>query len=478
MRCDPNRLLQQHLTEAGLSRKGLARRLNGLGSARGLLGMRYDHGSVLRWIGGRRPREPVPGLLAEIFSLRLGRQVSREDIGMPRGTVPADLGQEFPHSWEEGVASVTALWRADVERRRFLLDSTFALGAGSAGMFRWLAAPGGERLSANGPRRVGPSDVAAIREVTRSFSELDNRFGGGSIRGPVVRYLHTAVTPLLREGAYGEATGRSLATAAAELTRLAGWMAYDLEQHGLAQRYLIQALGLARGAGDHALCGEILAGMSHQAVYIGHSRHALELARAAVAAARRSGVGTLLAEARVLEAHALALLGERTACGGALHEAEVAFDRRRPQNEPGWIGYFDEAYLAAKSAHCLRDLGDGARAVRQARRSLVMDGRYVRGKMFNLSLLATALIQEGELEEACQAASSALDLAEGIQSARTRTYVADMCRRFAPHAAEPRVAELLERGRGRARDGEGTTRQGAARQSTTRQGASMPAVVV
>ncbi|WP_432925863.1 hypothetical protein ACQPZZ_34015 [Microbispora sp. CA-135349] len=450
MRPDPNRLLQQHLTEAGLSRKGLARRLNGLGSARGLRGMRYDHGSVLRWIGGRRPREPVPGLLAEIFSLRLGRQVSREDIGMPCGTVPADLGQEFPHSWEEGVASVTALWRADVERRRFLLDSTFALGAGSAGMFRWLAAPDGERLSANGPRRVGPSDVAAIREVTRSFSELDNRFGGGSIRGPVVRYLHTAVTPLLREGAYGEATGRSLAVAAAELTRLAGWMAYDLEQHGLAQRYLIQALGLARGAGDHALCGEILAGMSHQAVYIGHPRHGLELARAAVAAARRSGVGSLLAEARVLEAHALALLGERTACGGALHEAEIAFDRRTPQNEPGWIGYFDEAYLAAKSAHCLRDLGDGTRAVRQARRSLVMDGRYVRGRMFNLSLLATALIQEGELEEACQAASSALDLADTIQSARTRTYAADMCRRFAPYAAEPRVAELLERGRGRA----------------------------
>lgn len=357
------------------------------------------------------------------------------------------VGERFPHSWQEGVASVTALWRADVERRRFLLDSTFALGAGSAGLAHWLAAPPAERLSAAGPRRVGASDVAAIREVTRSFGELDNRFGGGSVRGPVVRYLHTAVTPLLREGAYGEATGRSLATAAAELTRLAGWMAYDLERHGLAQRYLIQALGLARGAGDHALSGEILAGMSHQALYIGHARHGLELARAGVEAARRSGVRTLLAETRVLEAHALALLGDRAGCGTALHEAEIAFDRRSPQNEPRWIGYFDEAYLAAKSAHCLRDLGDGGEAVRQARRSLVMDGRYVRGRMFNLALLASALIQEGELEEACQVASSALDAAEGIQSARTRTYVADLRRRLAPYAADPRVAALLERGR-------------------------------
>jgi hypothetical protein len=454
MRRDPNRLLQQHLAEAGLSRKALARRLNGLGLARGLRRMRYDHGSVLRWLAGQRPREPVPGLLAEIFSLRLGRQVSAEDIGMPCGSVPHDFGQQFPHSWEEGVASVTALWRADVERRRFLLDSTFALGAGSAGIVHWLTKPPGERLSADGPRRVGVNDVAAIREVTRSFSELDNRFGGGSIRGPVVKYLHTAVTPLLRDGSYGQATGRALATAAAELTRLAGWMAYDLEQHGLAQRYLIQALALARSAGDHGLGGEILAGMSHQALYIGHPRHGLELARAATVAAQRSGIFSLTAEARVLEAHAFALLGDGAACGVSLHQAEIAFDRRVPKDEPRWIGYFDEAYLSAKFAHCLRDLGDGARAVRHARRSLRMDGRYVRGKMFNLSLLASALVQQGELEEACTAAASALDLAEGIQSVRTKSYVTDMRRRLEPYAAEPRVAELLERCDPRARERE------------------------
>ncbi|GIH72159.1 hypothetical protein [Sphaerimonospora thailandensis] len=388
----------------------------------------------------------MPGLLAGIFSLRPVRwREPAEDSGTPCGAVPLGLGQEFPHSWEKGVASVTALWQADVERRRFLIDSTFVLGAGSVGVGGWLRNPAPDRLSADGPRRVGVSDVASIREVTRSFGELDNRFGGGSIRGPVVRYLHTAVTPLLRDGSYGEATGRALATAAAELTRLAGWMAYDLEQHGLAQRYLIQALGLARSAGDHGLAGEILAGMSHQAIYIGQPRHGLELAGAAVVAAERSGVFSLLSEARVLEAHAFARLGDGTACAASLHAAETAFDRRSPRDEPKWIGYFDEAYLAAKSAHCLRDLGDGARAVRHARRSLVMDGRYVRGKMFNFSLLASALIQQGELEEACDAATSALDLAEGIQSVRTRSYVADLRGRLKPYAAQPRVSALLER---------------------------------
>jgi hypothetical protein len=134
--------------------------------------------------------------------------------------------------------------------------------------------------------RVGQPDIEAIREVTQTFLRLDNLFGGGRARPTVVRYLHDEVTPLLRSGNYTEAVGQELFSAAAELTRLAGWMAYDLEQHGVAQRYLIQALRLAGEADDQALGGEILAGMSHQAVYIGQPDDALDLARAAQTSAQ------------------------------------------------------------------------------------------------------------------------------------------------------------------------------------------------
>ncbi|MEU8267674.1 hypothetical protein AB0B89_10930 [Sphaerisporangium sp. NPDC049002] len=447
MRREPNLLLRHLIAEAAYSHKGLARRLNDLGAARGLTGLRYDHSSVLRWIGGQQPRDPVPTLLAEIFALKLGRPVTSEDLGMAGGATPLDLGQEFTHSWQEGVETVTALWRADMERRRFLLDSAFAVGAGSAGALRWLTLPMEGKPEAGGVRKVGAPDIAAIREVTRSFGELDNRFGGGRVRSAVVKYLDSAVAPLLKDGVYGEATGRALASAAAEVTRLAGWMAYDLEQHGLAQRHLIQALSLARGAGDHGFGGEILAGMAHQAIYIGQPRHALDLARAAQLSARRADVPSLLAEAYVLEAHAHAALSDGPACALALHEADLAFDRRRPDEEPEWIRYFDEAYLAAKYAHCFRDLGDGAQAVRYARRSLDMDGRFVRGRMFNLSLLASAHALLGDAEEACQVGTSALDLAAGLQSVRTRSYVADLRKRLEPLSGEPIVAALVQRTR-------------------------------
>ncbi|GGS92367.1 hypothetical protein GCM10010156_58330 [Planobispora rosea] len=445
MQREPNRLLSRLMAEAGLTRKELARKLNDLGAAWGLPGLGYDHSSIGRWLSGRRPKDPAPDLLAGVFARRLGRVVDSEDLGLPTGSPPLDLGHGITHTWHEGVATVTALWRADVERRKFLLDSTFVIGAGSIGALKWPILPMEARPVAGGSRMVGKADIAAIREVTRSFGELDNRFGGGRIRSAVVKYLDTAVAPLLNDGSYAEATGKELASAAAELTRLAGWMAYDLEHHGVAQRYLIQALRLARGAGDHGFSGEILAGMSHQATYIGQPAHALDLARAAQLSARRAGIFSLLAEAFVLEAHAHALLGDRTACAEALHRAEVAFDRRKTGDEPDWITYFDEAYLSAKFAHCFRDLGDGPQAVRHARRSLEMDGRFVRGRMFNLSLLAAGLVRSGEVEEACAVAGEALDLAGGLQSARTRSYMTDLRDRLKPYAAEPAVAELDRR---------------------------------
>ncbi|MEU0566347.1 hypothetical protein ABZ297_13245 [Nonomuraea sp. NPDC005983] len=442
MERQPNRLLQQLIAEAAFSHKGLARRLVDLGAARGTPGLKYDHSSVLRWIGGQRPRDPVPCLLTEIFALRLGRPITTDDLGMPAIRTPLDLGQVFPHTWQEGVSTVTALWRADMERRQFLVDSTFAIGAGSVGAVRWLTSPAEGRVGGTGGRRVGKADITAIHEVTRAFGELDNRFGSGRVRSFVVKYLDTAVSPLLKDGTYGEAAGRQLAAAAAELTRLAGWMAYDLEQHGLAQRYLIQALRLARGADDHALGAEILAGMAHQAIYMGQPAHALDLARAAALSAERANVPTLLASSHVLEAHAHAGLGDARSCGTSLHQAELAFDAREPGAEPAWLSYFDEAYLSAKFAHCFRDLGEGERVVRQARRSLDMDNRYVRGRMFNLSLLAAGLLQCGELEEACTTAAQALALAGELQSARSRSYVADLRRRLEPYKRERAVMAL------------------------------------
>jgi hypothetical protein len=69
-----------------------------------------------------------------------------------------------------------------------------------------------------------------------------------------------------------------------------------------------------------------------------------------------------------MEAHGQAARNDAHACGTALARAERTFDRATREDDPAWLAYFDEAYLAARMAQCFRDLGEAAHATRYARR--------------------------------------------------------------------------------------------------------------
>jgi hypothetical protein len=290
---------------------------------------------------------------------------------------------------------------------------------------------------------VGRADIEAIRDLTASYREMDNMLGGGKLRGVIVSYLDDHVSPLLTGGSYREEVGRQLAGACGELSQLAGWVAYDSDEQGIAQRYLIQALAYARHANDPALAAEILAAQAHQALYLARPDDAVDLARAAQAAAARDGSATLLTECLVMEAHGQAARNDARACGTAIAAAERTFGRAAREDDPAWLSYFDEAYLAARMAQCFRDLGEASHAVRYAQRSLNMDGRYVRGRAFNLSLLATAYAAQGEAAQACAVGRQAVDLTARLTSARSVRYVRDLVRRLRPQADVPAVRDFM-----------------------------------
>lgn len=432
-----------------MSNKGLARRVVDLAAIQGVANVRCDHTSVLRWLAGEQPRPPVPELVATVLSDALGRKVSETELGMTPSSLPGDLGLQLSTGWTDTVATSTALWRADVQRRRFLVNAVFTSAALPASALRWLTSPPADAPAASGLHRIGRADIDAIREATHSYREMDNRFGGGKLRNAIVSYLDDHVSRLLTTGSYQEETGRQLAAACGEVSQLAGWVAYDSDKHGLAQRYLTQALAYARHADDPALAAEILAAQAHQALYLARPDETIDLARAAQAAAVRHGSATLLTECLVMEAHGHAARDDAYACGTALAKAERMFDRATHEDDPTWLAYFDEAYLAARMAQCFRDLGEADHAARYARRSLDMDGRYVRGRAFNLSLLAAAHAAQDEPERACAVGRQALDLTVRLTSARSVRYVRDVVRRLRPRADVPAVrdftAEVRER---------------------------------
>jgi hypothetical protein len=213
----------------------------------------------------------------------------------------------------------------------------------------------------------------------------------------------------------------------------------------LAQRYFIQALALAQAGNDRMLGASVLDAMSHQATYTGRYADAASLARAAATGARGTATATLTAHFHTMEARALARLGDARGCDRALAEAVLHFERRKPEDDPAWIQYFDDSELSAEFGHCLRDLGRAADAVLYASRGTAAgDGTFVRSDFFVTMVLADAHLAGGDLERACSVALKALTDGEQVRSARCVNYLREFRQRLAEAGDSRRAAEFYE----------------------------------
>ncbi|MEU3818367.1 MFS transporter [Streptomyces sp. NPDC030392] len=504
----PNEKLGTVLALAGISNAGLARRVNDLGAQRGLT-LRYDKTSVARWVSkGMIPQGAAPHLIAAAIGQKLGRPVPLHEIGLADADPAPEVGLAFPRDVGEAVKSATELYRLDLAGRRAgaggiwqSLAGSFAVSAYAVPASRWLITPAdpsverrlrpaeggatgaaGPGAAGSGPgaaagagagagagaqqaavpvatvdepppegahARVGHSDVAKLREAAEDARRWDSKYGGGDWRSSMVpECLRVDAAPLLL-GSYSDEVGRALFGATAELTRLAGWMAFDTGQQEAAQRYYIQALRLARAAADVPLGGYVLASMSLQATYRGFADEGVDLAQAAVERNRGLATARTMSFFRLVEARAHAKAGDAAAAGAALKAAEGWLERSRDGDaDPSWLGFYSYDRFAADAAECYRDL----KAPRQVRRFTEQalsrpTEEYVRSHGLRLVVSAVAELESGNLDAACAAGTRAVEVAGRISSARTTEYVRDLLHRLEPYGDEPRVAELRERAR-------------------------------
>ena len=446
-----NDALAALIQEAGYSEAGLARRVNQLARDRLNLDLRYDYTAVYRWKKGQQPRPPVPWLLAEALSERLGRRVAAAEFGMLDEGVLADQGLAYPADPLVAVETILELGKAGMKRRTVITNAPFVVAALAGPSRDWLLAVLEQQRGGWGPRAVGLAQVEAIRTVFRFFQELDVMRGGGHGRAALVQYLDSEVLPLLRE-ACPEPVRRALLEVAAEQSYLVGWMAYDDGRHGLAQRYLVQALKLAEGSGNVALGAHVLARLSELANQHGHPREALQLARTgqqALTTTSTSSSPACLADLHILEARALAALGEAAAAAKAVATAEAVFERVVREREPEWARFIDAAYLFGQAAWCFGELGRAREAEVFASASLADAERQGRARRGTLSYgaRAVAALQRGEVEAAAGDAMRALELAGQVASKRARRTVQGLCRRFQACGPGGPAGEFLERAR-------------------------------
>lgn len=337
------------------------------------------------------------------------------------------------------------LGRNDMRRRDAILKASYGIAALCTPSRDWLLCA--LERGAGQRSRIGMSEIDTMRKIFAAFQEMDVCGGGGRrAREALVGYFNDRVAPLLDQH-HKPSVRRALFQSASEQTYLAGWMAYEAGNHGLAERYLIQSLRLAQESGDTQLGAHVLAGMSDQATLMGHPREGLKLAQTGQRGLRRrQRPSAALADLYALEARAHAALRNQRACLTAIARAENTFEQIAPDNEPEWARFIDVPYLWGEFANCARDLQLPELGETFAQQSITESARQRRARRGALSTygLAISHLQRGELDIACDTAQRALTLAHGIQSVRLSQALHDFQQRIAPHRHEAVVAAFTE----------------------------------
>ena len=424
--------------ETGWTYSQLARRVNSLGTRRGLV-LKYDDSAVAHWLNdGTVPRAKVRPLILEVLSRQLGRPVTAAQAGLgPTGDAPGS-----------GTATLASglidLGSADLDpSRRTLL----AAGLYSAVLVipGWQDHMGRFELLRTNPRlRIGQPEVDSVIAMTEHISDLDDQFGGRMARPLASAFLVTTVAPYL-EAEASEPVRRAMLSAAADHCYLNGYMAMDERADGLAQQYYVKALELAKTAGDHLTYCTTLRGMSVQAVDLGHGQQALRLADAAASASRQAGP-RMLAFLAGQQAHAAAQTGDRAGALVRMKEAESAMEKA--ESRATAFGSYDPSSLNYHVGQVRYELGDLTGAIDSFEESdRLRELVYRRTRVRYNAILAEKQLQAGRLDEACVNWHRVLDDYPHVQSGRCDDRFAVMIGSIRPYLRNSTARALYERAR-------------------------------
>lgn len=448
----PNTDLARLIEASGASHKSLALRVNQLAHCAGIA-TDYSHTSVANWCRrGMTPKWPVPKLLAQAIGERLGRPVTLGEIAMGQAeTIDASVGLDFPRDPADAVRVATTFW-SSVNRRDFLTQagSGFAASAFTAPVTRWLITPADATADHSGGQQVGRPDLDELREAADDARRWDSKYGGGNWKAnSVTDCLERRAAPLL-QGSFSDEIGRELFSVTAELSRLAGWTAFDVGQHDAAQRHFIQALRLARAGGDVQLGCYVLTTMAMQTLMRGFASEAVDMAQGAFERAKGHAVPRVLAFTKLIEARAHARENDARAASRALKASEDLLGHAKCDSgdEPAWIDFYAHSRLSADAAEVFRDLKNPKAALGWNKQAAAMPpGVFTRSVGMRLAIVATAHLQAHDLDRGLQLGNRSVDILARVESTRAKDYVREFNAALAPWRREPAVRAFIHRTR-------------------------------
>jgi len=302
--------------------------------------------------------------------------------------------------------------------------------------------PARPSASTRRPVRVDAGLLADLDQLTDGFRRIDRRMGAPAVFRDLA--AHLARVQDLRGLPMTPTTRTRLAEVGSDVAALLGWQALDMDQPKAAWQHLRLAAQAAREADQPTLHAFATAQMGYLPLFSGNARAALPLiAQARTIAAERTS-STFTAWLHAAEAEMLANVGDTTAALHALERADAAMARAAAGEErtPA-LAHFDASHLLRWKGQVLGHLARKHDAEPMLRAALAeADPTFVRARAGLLLDLATCLVQDGEVEEACTVAREALEHARETQSARYEHQVLVFRAHLEPWSDTPCVRHL------------------------------------
>ncbi|MEU6573538.1 hypothetical protein [Streptomyces sp. NPDC046805] len=212
----------------------------------------------------------------------------------------------------------------------------------------------------------------------------------------------------------------------AALSRLAtvvGASAFDSHHHQYATRTFEFAADCAEEAGDWHLRAKAYSFLARQAVWLGRPDDGLTYAETGLVRSDRL-TATERAMLHTARARAFGTMCNVRDCMAAVGEADEAFSRARPSEDPPWMAYYDEAQHNGDTAHALFDLvilaghDPGRTACRFDTAVQGHTAAYHRSRAISRTKLATLIMAKGDPRQAAEIGQHALDEVGRLTSRR------------------------------------------------------------
>lgn len=368
--------------------------------------------------------------------------------------IPAQLLGFFVDDTDDQPGSLASEEVDWVDRRDFItLATAAALGSRLHPELDRLTSFLPDRMPPITRPRIGAADVDAIEAISDGFRRWDLAHGGGLCRTAALSQLHQVAT--LDDAVCTPPIRGRLQVATAELASMAGWLAYDVEDHDAARRLWTYALRTAQHAEEHPrstdLMVAILLDMAHQALHLRRPKDGLAFAQlaGATSTSRRHPVCTLTAGyISAVTAWCWAMLGEPEPTERALAAARDRYGDTTVDANPPWAWFVTEAEIAAQQGHSLHLLSltrpEYAKSAISELSSAVHahPDEHARSRAVVLPTLAVSYFQAEDADSAVRIGHDAVTAVTALSSQRCYARLRDLDAIAARHQRAPGVVEL------------------------------------